>query len=183
MRTATIDTPVGPFTIVGRGKAVLASGFTTDEDALLALISPATLAAMSDDASRLTQRIAGDSADDTDLDAAITAARAYFDGDLQAIDTVQVDQHSNGGFLGHAWDVLRTVPAGEIVTYRGFAERAGRPAAVRAAAAACARNAAALFVPCHRIVRTDGGLGGYRYGLDIKRWLRRHEAPQETTAN
>jgi len=169
MRTATIDTPVGPFTIVGRGKAVLASGFTTDEDALLALISPATLAASSDDA------------DDTDLDQAVAAARSYFDGDLQAIDTVHVDQRSNGGFLGHAWEVLRTVPAGEIVTYRDFAERAGRPTAVRAAAAACARNAAALFVPCHRIVRTDGGLGGYRYGLDIKRWLRRYEAPQETT--
>ena len=67
------------------------------------------------------------------------------------------------------------MPAGQIVTYREFAERAGRPAAIRAAASACGRNAAALFVPCHRIVRTDGSLGGYRYGLDIKRWLRAHE--------
>jgi methylated-DNA-[protein]-cysteine S-methyltransferase len=67
------------------------------------------------------------------------------------------------------------VTAGDVVTYSEFAELAGRPAAVRAAASACARNAAALFVPCHRIVRTDGGLGGYRYGLEIKRWLRAHE--------
>jgi methylated-DNA-[protein]-cysteine S-methyltransferase len=163
MRTTTIDTPVGPFTIVGRGKAVLASGFTTDEAELTALIPRTTLeAGPTDDGG-------------TDLQPAIDAARAYFDGDLAAIDTVEVDQHGAGAFLDHAWDVLRTVTAGDVVTYREFAERAGRPAAIRAAASACARNAAALFVPCHRIVRTDGSLGGYRYGLDIKRWLRAHE--------
>ena len=163
MRSTTIDTPVGPFTIVGRGKAVLASGFTTDEEALIALVPRKTLE--------------GGSADDdgTDLQPAVDATRAYFAGDLAAIDTVEVEQHGAGEFLDHAWDVLREVPAGKIVTYREFAERAGRPAAIRAAASACGRNAAALFVPCHRIVRTDGSLGGYRYGLDIKRWLRAHE--------
>jgi methylated-DNA-[protein]-cysteine S-methyltransferase len=163
MRSTTIDTPIGPFTVVGRGKAVLASGFTTDEAELTALIGRKTL-------------VAGPTDDDgTDLREAVDAAQAYFDGDLAAIDTVEVEQHGAGAFLDHAWDVLRTVPAGEIVTYREFAERAGRPAAIRAAASACGRNAAALFVPCHRIVRTDGTLGGYRYGLDIKRWLRAHE--------
>jgi methylated-DNA-[protein]-cysteine S-methyltransferase len=163
MRSTTIDTPVGPFTIVGRGKAVLASGFTTSEAELTALIPRKTLdAGPTDDGG-------------TELQPAIDAAQAYFDGDLSAIDTVEVEQHGAGAFLDHAWDVLRTVPAGDIVTYRQFAERAGRPAAIRAAASACGRNAAALFVPCHRIVRTDGTLGGYRYGLDIKRWLRAHE--------
>jgi methylated-DNA-[protein]-cysteine S-methyltransferase len=162
MHTTTIDTPVGPFTIVGRGKAVLASGFNTDEAALTALIPRKTLDGGADD-------------DGTDLQPAIDATRAYFEGDLAAIDTVEVEQRGAGEFLDHAWDVLRAVPAGEIVTYREFAERAGRPAAIRAAASACGRNAAALFVPCHRIVRTDGSLGGYRYGLDIKRWLRAHE--------
>jgi len=163
MRSTTIDTPIGPFTIVGRGKAVLASGFTTDEAELTALIPRETLDAGSADD------------DATDLRPATDAAQAYFDGDLAAIDTVELEQHGAGAFLDHAWDVLRTVTAGEIVTYREFAERAGRPAAIRAAASACGRNAAALFVPCHRIVRTDGSLGGYRYGLDIKRWLRAHE--------
>ena len=163
MRSTTIDTPVGPFTIVGRGKAVLASGFTTDEAELTALIPRKTIeAGPTDDGG-------------TDLQAAIDAARAYFDGDLAAIGMVEVEQHGAGAFLDHAWDVLRTVTAGDVVTYREFAERAGRPAAIRAAASACGRNAAALFVPCHRIVRTDGSLGGYRYGLDIKRWLRTHE--------
>jgi methylated-DNA-[protein]-cysteine S-methyltransferase len=62
------------------------------------------------------------------------------------------------------------------VTYTGFAALAGRPLAVRAAAAACARNAAAPFVPCHRVLRTDGTLGGYRWGLPVKRRLLDHEA-------
>jgi methylated-DNA-[protein]-cysteine S-methyltransferase len=193
MRTTTIDTPVGPFTIVGRGKAVLASGFTSNADELIALIPPDTLAAEPTGAEPTGAEPTGaeptgaepagavgqhgdDPADDgTDLEPAIAAVRAYFDGDLAAIDTIEVEQHGAGEFLDHAFDVLRTVPPGETVTYRDFATRAGRPAAIRAAASACARNAAALFVPCHRIVRTDGGLGGYRYGLEIKRWLRAHE--------
>lgn len=162
MRSTTIDTPIGPFTIVGRAKTVLASGFTADEDELVALIPAATAQAAADD-------------EDTDLGPATDAVRAYFDGDVHAIDAIEVEQHGAGEFLDHAWTILRAVPPGETVTYRNFAERAGRPTAIRAAATACARNAAALFVPCHRIVRSDGGLGGYRYGLEIKRWLRDFE--------
>ena len=154
----TIDTPAGPFTIVGRGETVVAAGFTADLADLLALVHPS---------------LRGE--DQTDLEPAVKAARAYFDGDLTAIDAVPVAQRSDGDFLGPAWDVLRTVPAGAPVTYTGYARLAGRPAAVRAAAQACARNAAALFVPCHRVVRTDGTLGGYRWGLDTKRWLLDHE--------
>jgi methylated-DNA-[protein]-cysteine S-methyltransferase len=101
---------------------------------------------------------------------------AYLDGDLTAIDDVPVRQHTDGPFLAHAWHTLRAVRPGEPVSYATFAALAGRPAAVRAAAQACARNAAALFVPCHRIVRTDGSLGGFRWGLPVKRWLLDHEA-------
>jgi methylated-DNA-[protein]-cysteine S-methyltransferase len=68
------------------------------------------------------------------------------------------------------------VPAGAPVTYAELAAKAGRPAAVRAAAGACGSNAAALFVPCHRVLRTGGALGGFRWGLDVKRWLLDHEA-------
>jgi O-6-methylguanine DNA methyltransferase len=68
------------------------------------------------------------------------------------------------------------VPAGEPVTYAQYAALTGRATAVRAAAAACARNAAALFVPCHRVVRTDGTLGGFRWGLEVKRRLLDREA-------
>ncbi|MDN5746930.1 MAG: tryptophan 2,3-dioxygenase family protein, partial [Pseudonocardia sp.] len=78
--------------------------------------------------------------------------------------------------LNNAWDVLRTVPAGAPVTYTEYAAKSGRPAAVRAAASACARNAAALFVPCHRVLRSDGTLGGFRWGVDVKRKLLAHES-------
>src|SRR5262249_24054085 len=100
---------------------------------------------------------------------------AYFDGDLTALDAVPVEQRG-GPFLTDAWAALRDIPAGAPVSYTELAARAGRPAAVRAAAQGCARNAAALFVPCHRGVRTDGKVVGYRWGIEIKRYLLDFEA-------
>ncbi len=78
-------------------------------------------------------------------------------------------------FQRKVWDALRQVPRGATATYTELAERAGVPKAVRAVASACARNPVSLFVPCHRIVRRDGGLGGYRWGLERKRDLLRRE--------
>ena len=163
MNVATLTTPAGPFTAVTDDEgAVLASGWTADDGDLLSLIHPALLG---DGAVRRRR----------DLGAVTTAARAYPDGDVAAIAGVPVRQRS-GDFLMHAWEVLRTVRPGEPVTYARYADLAGRPAAVRAAASACARNAAALFVPCHRVVRTGGGLGGFRWGTGVKRWHLDHEA-------
>lgn len=159
MRTTTLTTPAGPFTVVANeADEVLAAGFTTDPDALLALVHP-------------TLRGAGTPRHFADLGPVTDTVLSYLDGDLTAIDKVPVRQHSDGQFLGHAWRTLREVRPGGPVTYTGLAALAGRPTAVRAAAQACARNAAALFVPCHRVVRTDGTLGGYRWGLPVKKWL------------
>jgi methylated-DNA-[protein]-cysteine S-methyltransferase len=159
--SSIVDTPLGPLTIVtDTDGAVLASGFTADVGSLLTLVP---------EKSRTRPKPR------RDLGLATKAAAAYLDGDLAAIDAVPVRQHTGGEFLAHAWDVLRDVRPGAAITYTEFAARAGRPAAVRAAAQACARNAAALFVPCHRILRTDGTLGGYRWGLPVKRWLLDHE--------
>ena len=105
----------------------------------------------------------------------LDTVEAYVAGDVAAIDRVAVRQLS-GPFLTEAWDVLRTVPPGHPDSYAAFAARCGRPAAIRAAAQACARNAAALFVPCHRVLGSDGGLGGFRWGTPVKRWLLDHEA-------
>jgi methylated-DNA-[protein]-cysteine S-methyltransferase len=156
----TCDTPMGPFSAVVADGAVLASGWTADLDDLVPLIHPAI---------RPTDLREGE------LGAAGDAIVAYYAGDLSAIDDVPVRQRS-GVFLEHAWQVLRTVPAGAPVTYTEYAAKSGRPAAIRAAAAACARNAAALFVPCHRVLRTDGTLGGFRWGLPVKRALLEHES-------
>ncbi|MFG1791737.1 methylated-DNA--[protein]-cysteine S-methyltransferase [Nocardia sp. NPDC049149] len=159
---ATVDTPIGPFTaVVDADGAVLAGGWTTDVDYLCTVVHPGLRPG------ELRQR--------DDLGAVTSAVIAYHQGDLTAIDPIPVRQHS-GEFLMHAWDVLRKVPAGAPITYTEFAAISGRPDATRAAANACARNAAALFVPCHRIFRIGGALGGFRWGLPVKRWLLDHEA-------
>jgi AraC family transcriptional regulator of adaptative response/methylated-DNA-[protein]-cysteine methyltransferase len=69
------------------------------------------------------------------------------------------------------WQELRKVPAGSTRTYQQVAEALGRPKAARAVARACATNPVSVVVPCHRVVRGDGGLGGYRWGLERKRAL------------
>jgi AraC family transcriptional regulator of adaptative response/methylated-DNA-[protein]-cysteine methyltransferase len=74
-------------------------------------------------------------------------------------------------FQRRVWDELRRIPRGETRTYRDIARAIGAPAAVRAVGSACGANPVALVVPCHRAVRTDGGLGGYAWGLSRKKRL------------
>ena len=78
-------------------------------------------------------------------------------------------------FHRRVWKEMLRVPWGQTCSYSELARRVGRPRAVRAVASACARNPIALVVPCHRILRADGNLGGYYYGLDCKRKLLRLE--------
>ena len=98
----------------------------------------------------------------------------YFDGDLDALSGIRVRQ-DGAGFSQSAWKAMRKVKAGKVLSYADLADRAGSPAAVRAAGSACAKNAIVLVVPCHRIVKTGGALGNYAYGLVKKEWLLRHE--------
>jgi methylated-DNA-[protein]-cysteine S-methyltransferase len=157
----TMSTPAGPLTVVvSEAGVVRASGFTAEVGELLPLIHPG----LREEAKEVT-----------DVGEVAGVVRSYFDGDLTALDRVPVEQDTSGVFLAHAWRVMREIRPGAPVTYTRFAELSGRPAAVRAAAAACARNAAALFVPCHRVLRTDGSLGGFRWGLSVKAWLLAHE--------
>lgn len=74
-------------------------------------------------------------------------------------------------FQRKVWDELRRIPAGETRTYKDIARAVGAPDAVRAVGSACGANPVALLVPCHRAVRTDGGLGGYAWGLSRKKKL------------
>jgi AraC family transcriptional regulator, regulatory protein of adaptative response / methylated-DNA-[protein]-cysteine methyltransferase len=76
------------------------------------------------------------------------------------------------------WRYLQQIPYGETRTYSGVATALGKPRAVRAVASACARNRIALAIPCHRVIRGDGGLGGYRWGLERKQQLLQRERPQ-----
>lgn len=155
---ATVATPPGPFTVLADDDGVvLASGWTEDVAGLARLAGvPAP--------ERLSP----------DLGAATRAVGDYFAGDLAAIDSVPV-RPGGGAFHATVRETLRAVPPGAQVTYTELAARAGRPAAVRAAGAACASNPASLFVPCHRAVRRDGGLAGFLWGIPVKRALLAHE--------
>ena len=160
-RFATVATPPGPFTVVvSDDDVVLAAGWTADVGDLLPVVHRSLRPAGSERVARLT---------------VLDTVEAFHAGEVDAIDAIVVRQRS-GPFLQEAWEELRRIPAGQPATYAGFAVRCGRPAAVRAAANACARNAAALFVPCHRVLGSDGGLGGFRWGTPVKRWLLDHEA-------
>jgi AraC family transcriptional regulator of adaptative response/methylated-DNA-[protein]-cysteine methyltransferase len=74
-------------------------------------------------------------------------------------------------FQIRVWEALRAIPLGETRTYSDVAEEIGMPRAVRAVASACAANEAALAIPCHRVIRRDGSLGGYRWGIEVKEAL------------
>lgn len=79
-------------------------------------------------------------------------------------------------FQQRVWQALREIPVGETVSYTDIANRIGAPKSVRAVAQACAANALAVAIPCHRVVRNDGGLSGYRFGVERKRELLEKEA-------
>ncbi|GGB97441.1 bifunctional DNA-binding transcriptional regulator/O6-methylguanine-DNA methyltransferase Ada [Pseudoduganella buxea] len=78
-------------------------------------------------------------------------------------------------FQQRVWQALRTIPAGRTVSYTELARLIGAPASVRAVAGACAANAVAIAIPCHRVVRTDGSLSGYRWGVERKQALLERE--------
>lgn len=156
----TIDTVDGPFTLLVDGRQrVLASGWTADHESIIGRLAPKN---------QPTDVRVGE----TD---AAAVALAYYDGDLAAIDTVEV--HQFGTELQRTgWAALRRIDPGTPLTYTLFAEAMGNPRAVRAAASICARNAPALFVPCHRVLRADGTLGGFAWGVEVKQRLLARES-------
>lgn len=88
---------------------------------------------------------------------------------------VPLDMHGTA-FQQQVWQALRSIPPGQTRSYRQVAQALGQPLAVRAVASACAANPLAVLVPCHRVLRSDGGWGGYRWGLQRKQQLLAHEA-------
>ncbi|MFK3676316.1 methylated-DNA--[protein]-cysteine S-methyltransferase [Microbacterium sp. NPDC090218] len=156
----TIETPDGAFTILTDDRQrVLSSGWTSDVEEILGRLSTAN---------RPVDIREGETE-------AAAAALAYYAGELSAIDTVSVAQSGTALQLA-GWAALRGIEPGTPLTYTGFAARLGNPNAVRAAASICARNAPALFVPCHRVLRTDGSLGGFAWGLGVKERLLARES-------
>lgn len=148
----TVDSPVGPLTIVA-------------EDG--------TISALYMDAQRHAPgpESFGPPADPGDEPFAAAAAqlRAYFAGQLTEFDLPL--SPAGTSFQHRVWDGLRAIPYGQTVSYGELARRLGSPAASRAVGLANGRNPIAIVVPCHRVIGADGSMTGYGGGLDRKRFL------------
>jgi methylated-DNA-[protein]-cysteine S-methyltransferase len=155
----TVDTPDGPFTILEDDEGrVLSSGWTDSDEAVFARLAPKHRPHARAGRSQNTQ-----------------AVDAFYSGDVHAIDDVPVRQFGTP-LQTISWAELRRIAPGAPITYTELAARSGNARAVRAAASACARNAPELFVPCHRVINTAGGLAGFAWGVPVKRALLAREA-------
>ena len=100
--------------------------------------------------------------------------RAYFKGDIAAIDSLPVET-AGTPFQTSVWRALRRIRGGRTISYAELARRIGKPTAVRAAGLANGQNPISIVVPCHRVIGSDGSLTGYGGGLPRKKWLLEHE--------
>ena len=151
-----MGSPLGPLTVFGSGQRLMGVEFGDDR------------------ASFEHRRLAGVVNEHPDPAGAVTALRAYFSGDLQALDWLSVDPIGTT-FQRLVWNALRGVRAGHTASYADIANAIGAPKAVRAVGAANGANPIAIVVPCHRIIGSSGSLVGYGGGLERKRWLLEHE--------
>jgi methylated-DNA-[protein]-cysteine S-methyltransferase len=110
----------------------------------------------------------------TDPGGLTAALKAYFGGDLAAIDPLPVET-AGTPFQRAVWNALRRIPCGTTISYAELARRIGRPSAVRAVGLANGSNPVSIVVPCHRVIGSNGTLTGYGGGLERKRWLLAHE--------
>jgi AraC family transcriptional regulator, regulatory protein of adaptative response / methylated-DNA-[protein]-cysteine methyltransferase len=109
-------------------------------------------------------------------DGALAEWTAAVVGRVEGKDGAQVPLDLRGSaFQRRVWDALQRIPRGTTRTYGQIARELGQPTAARAVAGACASNKVALVIPCHRVIREDGGLGGYRWGIERKRELLKRE--------
>lgn len=111
---------------------------------------------------------------DRKLDGDLEKIRRFIETPAQGLD-LDLDIHGTP-FQRRVWDALCAIPSGRTVTYAALARRIGEPGSARAVANACAANAIALAIPCHRVVRSDSTLSGYRWGEERKRALIAREA-------
>jgi len=165
-----VPTRQGPFAILADEQAVLASGWGDDVASLLARVHPSLRPDETipvDPEERVPTSVLAD---------AVDAVRAFDQGvDLTAVAAVPVQAQASAFCLA-AWRAMREIPVGAWVSYAELADLAGRPGAARAAGGACGRNPTPLFVPCHRVLRADGSIGGFGYGTAVKQQLLDAEA-------
>jgi methylated-DNA-[protein]-cysteine S-methyltransferase len=154
---ATIDSPIGPLTIVASETGVRAVLFAHEDDKRAAALADGVV--------------------DPDQPIVAKAARQlreWFEGRRRDFD-LPLDLHGTA-FQVKAWHALATIPYGETISYGQQATRIGEPNKARAIGAANGRNPIPIVLPCHRVIGSNGALTGYAGGLDAKRLLLQHEA-------
>ena len=160
---SSISTPIGDFHMIiepnYKDGVVCVSGFGEPED---------VQARLPED--RIDRRL-----EPADNHPYAKLVRNYFWGNMHAMDAIP-HQQEGSQFYTKVWQTLENTQPGNVVSYRELAQSAGDPKAARAAGTACAKNKLVLLVPCHRAVKSDGEIGNYIYGTDMKRFLLQHEA-------
>jgi methylated-DNA-[protein]-cysteine S-methyltransferase len=156
---AVQDTPIGPLTLAATPEGLVRVGFGAEDrvlDDLASEVSPRVV--------HLPAR----------LDGLRRQLDEYFEGRRRSFD-VTLDRRLSHGYRRQVLEALSEVPYGETVSYKDLAVRTGNPGASRAVGSAMATNPIPIVVPCHRVLRSGGALGGYGGGIDVKVWLLRLE--------
>jgi methylated-DNA-[protein]-cysteine S-methyltransferase len=154
---ATADTPVGDVLVASTPRGLVRIAFRTER-------TDEVLSELSRDVSpRVLES-------PRELDAVRRELDEYFEGQRETFD-LPLDWQLSHGFRRHALEALTGIPYGGTITYSELAKRAGSPRAHRAAGSACGSNPIPIVVPCHRVVRTGGALGGYGGGIEVKEFL------------
>lgn len=158
----TVDSPLGRLLVAATDAGLVRVAFDIeDHDAVLESLS-----------ARVGPRVLRD---DKGLDTAARQLDAYF-ADARSRFDVPLDLRLAHGFRLDVLHHLQEIPAGTTESYTQVANATGRPRAVRAVGSACGSNPLPIVIPCHRVLRSDGSLGGYLGGLPAKEWLLAHEA-------
>lgn len=155
------DSPFGPLLLAKTRKGLVRVGLPNQDQDLL----------LSDLSRRVSPRVLEAPAE---LDEVRRELDLYFDGKLDRFG-LPLDWRLSGGFRQRVLRAINRIPYGQTRNYTEMARKAGNERAVRAAGTACGSNPIPLVVPCHRVLRTSGALGGYGGGLDVKVWLLRFE--------
>ena len=159
-----VPTSLGLLLVAVTERGVCSASLGDDEGALVAMLKHeyprATLSRATDASDRL-----------------VDAVVAYVEGRASA-ETLPLDLRATA-FQWQVWRALQNIPEGATRSYQAIATELGRPTAARAVARACASNRVAVLIPCHRVVRGDGGLGGYRWGIARKAALLAREGARE----
>jgi methylated-DNA-[protein]-cysteine S-methyltransferase len=160
----TFETPVGVLLIAATDAGIVRVGFDVEDHVVV----------LEQLADAISSRVVEDATNEV-LGAARTQLDEYFRGERTSFDLPLDLSLTKGPFRREVLGLLQRIPVGETRTYAQLAVEAGRPNAVRAVGSGCATNPVPVIVPCHRVLRTGGELGGYLGGVTRKRWLLDHE--------